>query len=120
MPRNQPKRTEFVAFGMQLQHARKAAGLSQTRLGELLTDDWKQSTVSEWEQGRTECPPAVVMEIEELLDLAPGDLTRYLGYLPESAAGRTIEWDTVTAISRDPHLTEVQRQALLATYRSYR
>lgn len=114
-----PKRPDLVAFGTALALARRRAGLSQGRLGELV-GEWKQGSVSDWERGNTECPPPVVMAIEEVLGLEPGDLSHHLGYLPLSAAGRTIEWDVIAAIVHDAHLTEVQRQALTLAYEAYR
>lgn len=46
---------DYKAFGARLREVRREAGISQDRLGELVTDDTpiSRSAVSQWERGRT-------------------------------------------------------------------
>lgn len=76
-----------------------------------------QASMTNWLQGAYEPPRAVVMGMERLLDLVPGLLSRYLGWLPVTAVSVTVG-DVESAILADERLAPDQRQALIATYRA--
>lgn len=105
-------------FGQALAAAREARDLSQAQLGELL-GGIVQSAVSAWEVAKNEPDPCMVFRIEEVLEVPPGHLSSFLGYLPVDrptpAYPRTPE-----AIKHDPDLNDFQRDLLLALYREIR
>lgn len=112
------ERTDLLAFGTALASERNRAGLTQAELGARIGDGYGQVTVSEWERGKTACRPRDVEQIEDVLELQPGTLTKHLGFLPMKAAGKVIERDLIDAILADPDLNDAGRQAMLATYRA--
>ena len=73
-------------FGQALSEALAGRSLRQSHLAELLVTT--QSTVSAWINGRSEPSASTVFTVERALDLAPGMLSKLLGYLPVEAAGR--------------------------------
>lgn len=101
------------AFSKALQEALELREISQAALGEAL-GDLRQSTVCAWVNGHA-LPPDVetVFWIEEELDLAPGHLSRLLGFLPSDD---DVEVDVVAAVMSDPQLTPTARRAVLEVY----
>lgn len=70
-----------------------------------------QSTVSDWKNGKTQpTEPQMTFALERFLGLLPGELSKYLGYLPPSAAGPA--WRD--AIARDPKIDARLRDVLFA------
>jgi hypothetical protein len=74
-----------------------------------------QTTVSNWLGGKTEPLRSQVFAIEAMLNLAPGSISRHLGYLPVDAVPAV---ETTTAISQDVALSPGQRDDLAAQYRT--
>jgi transcriptional regulator with XRE-family HTH domain len=87
-------------------------GLSQSQVGAKVGR--VQTTVSDWVLGRAEPPASVVFALEDTLGLAPGTLSRHLGYLPLATFRPTFE----DAVRADPDLSERERAFLLAGYRA--
>lgn len=105
------------AFGAALAKRRRELSLSQTALGKAL-GGVGQSAVSQWECGDTEPRPEHVYLSEKALGLAPGTLSRLLGYLPPSGAPSGAPGAVREAIRRDPLLTPKEKRTLLALYDS--
>lgn len=101
-----------------------AAALREQLRAQSLTQKWLservghgESAVSNWCAGRDEPRPRTVFTIEQTLGLAPGTLSRHLGYVP--VAG----WEAASleaAILGEPTLDDAQRAALLGIYRTWR
>jgi transcriptional regulator with XRE-family HTH domain len=111
--------TDKDAFGRALQAARTNLGWSQEYLAQLL--DGSQAAIASWERGMHAPDPQVVFLVERKLGARPGELSQYLGYIPNDAAGANgarAKADTVEAILRDPRLSEADRKAMLGLYRS--
>jgi transcriptional regulator with XRE-family HTH domain len=104
------------AFAGALATARERAGMSQKAIGGLL--GVTQQLVGSWEQGLRSPAPEMVCQLEVILSVAPGTLTKHLGYLPLNAA-KVIEHGVIDAVLSDPDLSDAQRRALLATYREF-
>ena len=76
-----------------------------------------QNTISQYTTGRFVPPPETVFAIEAALDVAPGALSQYLGYMPCDIEAPPV---TVRAVvSGAPELEPWQRDALLAVYRTF-
>ncbi len=73
------------AFGTAVAGALAVRDLTQRALADAL--GVKQPTVSAWLSGESEPASAVVFELERVLELPPGHLSRHLGYLPPDAVG---------------------------------
>lgn len=71
--------------------------------------------VAKWLSGTTEPQPRTVFAVERYLELAPGELSRHLGYVPVGEPPAVLD-----AIERDPRLTPEARTILIGTYRSAR
>lgn len=99
------------AFGAAL---REAMG-GQSTVGIAKHVGLTPDAVSRWARGEVEPPPLTVFAVEQYLDVAPGDLSRHLGYLPAGAPPSVTE-----AIDADPRLTPEARTMLKATYRAGR
>lgn len=100
-------------FGRQLAAARSSAGVTQEDLAARL--EVKQSTVSGWENGVN--PPDEIettFEIERILKVKPGVLSRHLGYLPVEAVQVACSFEE--AIADDPYLDEADRTTLRNVY----
>lgn len=76
-----------------------------------LSDD----AVRKWTRGLSEPPPLTVFAVERFLGLAPGELSRHLGYLPVGAST-----SVAAAVDADPRLNEVGRAGVLGAYRALR
>jgi excisionase family DNA binding protein len=105
------------AFGIALREARHLRGLTQAVVAAEL--GVTQQLVGNWEQGSRRAQPAHATQLEDLLDLDDGTLTRHLGYLPMGSAGVVVEHTVVDALAQDPRLTDRQRNVLLDTYREF-
>ncbi len=107
------RRTEKpITFGEALRRALAAAGTSQRDLATELGLS-SQSVVSQWISGTHEPSPSRVFAVEEALHLAPGTLSRLLGYLPLEAVPAL---DVPAAVAADPALSAQNRAAVLAVY----
>lgn len=81
--------TNGTRFSIVLSEALRAHEVSQTRLAELLGTT--QSTVSLWATGKAVPDPHTVFDIEEVLGLRPGQLSRVLGFLPVASEKAPID-----------------------------
>lgn len=110
---------ERVAFGAALRSARTAAGLTQEELAEAMALGGErgrgQSTLAQWEQGRSAPQAHQVFELERILAVKPGSLSKLLGFLPVAAVRSVC--DVKTAIAEDPRLDDESRKILELTYR---
>jgi len=84
------------------------------QLAELGVNVTKQS-VQAWRTGASEPSKEKVRALERVFDLAPGALSRTLGYLPLDAVPVISVED---AIAADVRLDEVDRQVVSGVYRS--
>ena len=61
----------------------------------------------------------MIRSIAKALDISAETLLAQVGLIDESQPDGRVPGATEAAISADPYLTDAQRQALLAVYRSY-
>lgn len=117
---------DLLEFGRIFKMARLDAGFSQTMLATAL--DVKQSSISAWETGDSEPDRAFVFRSEELFGLAPGTLSRPLGYGPPVQTSKATSRakkvarsvaNAREAILADPKLSKSAKEALLASYRVF-
>lgn len=103
------------AFGEFLRSQRKLANLSLRQLSEMT--DISNPYLSQIERGLHKPSVAVITSIAKALNLsAEAMLAQAAGLDPDAETSPT---ETDTAIRRDPNLTDSQKEALLAVYRSY-
>jgi transcriptional regulator with XRE-family HTH domain len=76
--------SQRIRFGLALRAARVAKSLTQNDIAEAISKD--QSVVSSYERGDAEPPRPIIAALELLVDLEPGGLSRYLGYIPVDPA----------------------------------
>lgn len=76
---------------------------------------YSQPTAGDWIRRPEIQPPARIFAIEAALELAPGSLSRLLGYVPAGTAPAVTVED---AIAADPVLTKPERRMLVSAYRS--
>jgi transcriptional regulator with XRE-family HTH domain len=112
-----PWRTQLEAFGSFVRTQRQLAKLSLRELAELARVS--NPYLSQIERGLHEPSIRVIQAIAKALDISTETLLAQVGLVgDEDSAGR-IHGATEAAISADPYLTDGQREALLAVYRSY-
>lgn len=112
IPREKNGQERRDSFGAGLAQALAARNLKQIDLAELLSTT--QSTVSAWVNGRSEPPAATVFAVEEVLEVAPGFLSRLLGYLPLSVIG---SWpDVEQAVSASEEVDEASKRLVLSVW----
>src|SRR5438552_205465 len=114
-----PWRTQLEAFGSFVRTQRQLAKLSLRELAELATVS--NPYLSQIERGLHEPSIRVIKAIANALDISTETLLAQVGLVGENddAEGGRVHGATEAAISADPYLTEGQREALLAVYRSY-
>jgi transcriptional regulator with XRE-family HTH domain len=111
-----PWRAQLEAFGSFVRTQRQLAKLSLRELAELATVS--NPYLSQIERGLHEPSIRVIKAIANALDISTETLLTQVGLVGDDAEGR-IHGATEAAISADPYLTDGQREALLAVYRSY-
>jgi transcriptional regulator with XRE-family HTH domain len=104
------------AFAGALALARERAGMTQKAVGDLL--GVTQQLVGNWEQASREPSVQAACQLEVVLGVEPGALTKHLGFLPLTAAGKIIEHGVIDSILADPTLGDSDRKALLGVYRA--
>ncbi|MGH9000236.1 MAG: helix-turn-helix domain-containing protein [Acidimicrobiia bacterium] len=113
-----PWKAQLEAFGNFVRTQRQLAKLSLREMAELATIS--NPYLSQIERGLHEPSIRVVKAIAKALDLSTETLLAQVGLLDsEGGADGRVPGATESAISADPYLTDPQRQALLAVYRSY-
>lgn len=102
-----------ATFGKALEEAMHDAHVHPREIAEAvgLTHD----AVRKWMAGKSEPQPLTTFVVERLLQVAPGDLSRHLGYVPDGAPG-----SVTAAVTADASLTAEARRLILATYRAGR
>ncbi len=111
-------RAQLDALGQVIKTQRQLAKLSLRDLAALT--DVSNAYLSQIERGMHEPSVRVLRAIAEALALPPDTLLRQAGLLdPETEAGDDAQ-STETSIRADPNLSDAQKEALLAVYRSYR
>jgi transcriptional regulator with XRE-family HTH domain len=108
-----PWQDQVEALGAFLRTQRKLANLSLRELASLT--DLSNAYLSQVERGLHEPSVRVLRSIAQALDLSANTVLAHAGLLDDSAAPRPTE----EAIRADPVLSDAQKQALLAVYRSY-
>ena len=91
-------------------------GMSQRELADKLGRS-THTPFYRWTDLKSEPQPSEVFDIERILGVPPGTLSRHLGYLPPEArptvvAGASFE----EAIRADPELNDLGRRTLRAVY----
>lgn len=116
LERGGPGSERAEAFGRALRETLAAKGVSQIELGELLGVG--QPTIANWLSGIREPRHEYVFAVEKALSVRPGQLSRFLGYLPPEAV-RTVV-DTLRAIDDDPRLAQEAKEQLKGIVESLR
>ena len=111
-----PWRTQLEAFGSFVRTQRQLAKLSLRELAELATVS--NPYLSQIERGLHEPSIRVIKAIANALEISTETLLAQVGLVGDGEEVR-IHGATEAAISGDPYLTDGQREALLAVYRSY-
>ena len=117
MAAEDPWRMQLEAFGNFVRTQRQLAKLSLRELAELATVS--NPYLSQIERGLHEPSIRVIKAIANALDISTETLLAQVGLVGEDDSGGRIHGATEAAISADPYLTDGQREALLAVYRSY-
>ncbi len=113
-----PWKTQLEAFGSFVRTQRQLAKLSLREMAELAMVS--NPYLSQIERGLHEPSIRVIKAIARALDMPAETLLAQVGLLGEQdGTGRRLPAATEVAISADPYLSEAQKQALLAVYRSY-
>jgi transcriptional regulator with XRE-family HTH domain len=112
-----PWRTQLEAFGSFVRTQRQLAKLSLRELAELATVS--NPYLSQIERGLHEPSIRVIKAIANALDISTETLLAQVGLVGDDDGGLRVHGATEAAISADPYLTDGQREALLAVYRSY-
>jgi len=112
-----PWRTQLEAFGNFVRTQRQLAKLSLRELAELATVS--NPYLSQIERGLHEPSIRVIKAIANALEISTETLLAQVGLVGDDDSGGRIHGATEAAISADPYLTDGQREALLAVYRSY-
>jgi transcriptional regulator with XRE-family HTH domain len=116
---------QVEALGQLIHAQRKLAKLSLRELAAL--SDLSNAYLSQLERGLHQPSIRVLTQLARALGVPPETFLRQAGLLdddapaPESApaAGAAERGSAEAAIRADPNLTEAQREALLAVYRSF-
>lgn len=108
-------RARRLAFGDALAMAMTNRGVTQQALAKTL--GVSQPTISDWINGETEPKlPRLTFELEEVLGLRPGVLSRHLGYVPEEAVGDPVTFEAL--VEGDGLLTPDEAKGFVSMYRS--
>lgn len=102
------------AFGDALADALNMRRMTQLEVGRLV-GGITQSAVSAWRSGDTQPDPHTVFELERILSLPAGYLSKHLGYVP--VASLTVTSTVQDVITADPLLDEIGKRTVLAVYR---
>ena len=112
-----PWKTQLEAFGSFVRTQRQLAKLSLRELAELARVS--NPYLSQIERGLHEPSIRVVQAIAKALDISTETLLAQVGLVGDGDSEGRVHGATEAAITADPYLTDGQREALLAVYRSY-
>lgn len=104
-------------FGRELRAARKAKGMTQTDLANLV--GVSQPAIAGYELATSAPGVQETFALENALEVKPGALSKHLGFLPAEALRGGVS-SVRRAIEEDPALDPADRKALLATYERLR
>jgi transcriptional regulator with XRE-family HTH domain len=105
------------ALGAAIRQQRQLAKMSLRQLSELA--HVSNPYLSQLERGLHEPSVRVVRSIARALNLSAEELLDRAGMLDDDVDDDSAT-DVESALRNDPHITQEQREALLAVYRSYR
>ena len=117
MAADDPWKTQLEAFGSFVRTQRQLAKLSLREMAELAMVS--NPYLSQIERGLHEPSIRFIKSIAKALDISAETLLAQVGLLDAAGSTGRISGATEAAISGDPYLSDAQRQALLAVYRSY-
>ena len=117
MDASDPWKSQLEAFGSFVRTQRQLAKLSLRELAELARVS--NPYLSQIERGLHEPSIRVVQAIARALDISTETLLAQVGLVGDNDSEGRVHGATEAAISADPYLTDGQREALLAVYRSY-
>ena len=109
-----PWQDQVEALGAFIRTQRKLANLSLRELASLT--DLSNAYLSQIERGLHQPSVRVLRSIAQALDLSASTVLAQAGLLDDRDGGRAA---TEEAIASDPVLSDAQKEALLAVYRSY-
>jgi transcriptional regulator with XRE-family HTH domain len=109
---------QLHAFGAFIRAQRQLANLSLRQMADLA--HVSNPYLSQLERGLHEPSVRVLQAIAHALNLSADALLAEAGMTDDEELGGEESVSTEVAIRRDPDLTDDQKQALLAVYRSYR
>lgn len=112
-----PWKMQLEAFGSFIRTQRQLAKLSLREMAELAMVS--NPYLSQIERGLHEPSIRVIKAIASALDISAETLLAQAGLIDENQPDGRVPGATEAAISADPYLSDAQRQALLAVYRSY-
>ena len=112
-----PWKAQLEAFGNFVRTQRQLAKLSLREMAELAKVS--NPYLSQIERGLHEPSIRVISSIAKALDISAETLLAQVGLLDDDQPDGRVPGATEAAISGDPYLSDPQRQALLAVYRSY-
>ena len=119
MPTTDPWKSQMEALGAFIRAQRKLADLSLRELAELT--DLSNPYLSQLERGLHQPSVRVLKAIAKALDLSAATLLAQAGLLDDSYSGGSGSPPHVeAAIRADPALSESEKAALIAVYRSMR
>ncbi len=111
---------QLEAFGRAIRTALAEKGLTSGALLHLTkatTPAGQRRVVNDWLSGNVEPSRVKVVALEKVLELAPGTLSRHLGWLPVNATELP---DLEGAIIADDGLSSMQKQVLLSALSDFR
>jgi transcriptional regulator with XRE-family HTH domain len=117
MATEDPREEQLHALGAFIRAQRRLANLSLRQMADLA--HVSNPYLSQLERGLHEPSVRVLQAIAHALDLSADALLAQAGMTDEDELSPD-SVSTEVAIRRDPELTDDQKQALLAVYRSYR
>jgi len=109
-----PMDTDKLGFAERLNFLLADREKSQQAIADLL--QITRAAVNDWCRGRSTPAPDTVFALERALGVAPGELSRELGYLPVAFLERKDRPSTVETIMVDPKLSDDGRQLLVMIY----
>jgi transcriptional regulator with XRE-family HTH domain len=117
MASDDPWRRQLEALGEVIRAQRRLAKLSLRDLAELT--QVSNPYLSQIERGLHEPSVRVLRSISKALNVSAETLLAQAGLLDDQKVARAEPLPTEASIEADPALSEGQREALLAVYRSY-
>jgi transcriptional regulator with XRE-family HTH domain len=119
VPDDDARASQLHTLGAFIRAQRQLANLSLRQLADLT--HVSNPYLSQLERGLHEPSVRVLQSIARALDISTDTLLRQVGLAGDADDGTDPDAgpNTEAAIRQDPHLTEEQKQALLAVYRSY-